>query len=115
MTSSTTYEVGDVVLARITFTGGVGSKKRPAVVLSTDAYHLSRADTIIVPLTTKMRNTYHGDYDLVDWDTAGLPVACRSKGIIQTIERATIERHFGKLTARDLVDLQGTIRLILGL
>ncbi|TAK67174.1 MAG: type II toxin-antitoxin system PemK/MazF family toxin [Dehalococcoidia bacterium] len=115
MPSSTTYEAGDVVLVWFRFSGGKGAKKRPAVILSVDPYHRSRADTIIIALTTKMQNAYFGDYDLLDWQAAGLPSPSRSKGVIQTIERATIERVFGQLSARDMAALRDSVRLILGL
>ncbi len=115
MPSSTPCEPGDVVLVWFRFTSNEGAKKRPAVVLSTVPYHRSRADTIIIALTTQMKSAYFGDYDLMDWQSAGLPAPSRSKGVIQTIERASIERQFGRLTSRDFDAVQNTVRLILGL
>lgn len=115
MPSSTPYDVGAVVLVRIRFSDGTASKKRPAVIVSVPAYHASRADAVIVALTTQMRSNYFGDYDLVDWATAGLPLPSRAKGVIQTIERQAIERKFGKLSVRDLERVQDSVRQILGL
>lgn len=115
MPSSTHYEPGTVVAVRIRFSNGVGIKRRPAVVLSNVQYHASRADAIIVPLTTQMHTDYYGDCDILDWQAAGLPQASRSKGVLQTIERGTIEKEYGTLTFTDFGRLQESIRQILGL
>lgn len=100
---------------RIRFSDGVGIKQRPAVILSQPQYHQSRADAIVVALTTQMRNDYFGDCDILDWREAGLPAASRAKGVIQTIERRTIEKAYGTLTDMDFVRLQDSIRQILWL
>ncbi|MHB8375344.1 MAG: type II toxin-antitoxin system PemK/MazF family toxin [Dehalococcoidia bacterium] len=100
---------------RIRFSGGVGYKTRPAVILSGAAYHASRADAVVVALTTKMQHAYFGDYDLIDWQHAGLPKPSRAKGVIQTIERVTIAGQYGSLSASDLDNLKECIRQILGL
>lgn len=115
MPSSTRYSPGDVVSVRIRFTGGVGVKIRPAVVLSNQQYHASRADAVVVALTTKMQNYYFGDYDIIDWQQAGLPRPSRAKGVIQTIERVTISGLYGRLSAGDLDNLRDCVRRILGL
>jgi mRNA interferase MazF len=115
MPSSTQYDPGTVVAVRIRFSDGVGVKRRPAVVLSDHPYHASRADAIVVALTTQMHTDYYGDCDIRDWREAGLPAASRSKGVIQTIERRAIERAYGTLSLLDFSRLQDSIRQILSL
>ncbi len=44
----TDYEFGDVVLAPFPFTDQTATKQRPAVVISSMAYHRERWDLIIV-------------------------------------------------------------------
>lgn len=85
------------------------------MVVSCVAYHASKADAVIVPLTTRMANTYFGDYDLVDWAAAGLSQKSRAKGVIETIDRSMIQRSLGKLSQRDLDGIKGRLRLILEL
>lgn len=115
MTSSTRYEPGTVVMVRIRFTAGSETKRRPAVILTGDDYHNSRADAIVVALSAQLANSYYGDYVLSDWRAAGLPQPSKAKGIIQTVDRATIERTFGTLSRRDLINLRKCIRSMLGL
>ena len=64
---------GVVVLTRIRFAEGTETKKRPAVVLTDSSYHASRADAIVVALSTQRGAVYYGDCDLQDWREAGLP------------------------------------------
>jgi hypothetical protein len=83
--------------------------------MSGDDYHASRADAVVVALTTNMRGSYFGDCDLIDWQSAGLPRPSKAKGVIQTVEQATIERQYGKLAAPDFARVKDSIRRILEL
>jgi len=57
MTQSTTnYEFGDVVLVPFPFTDQTSSKKRPAVVVSSVAYHQAHPDLIVMAITTLPSN-----------------------------------------------------------
>jgi len=115
MTSSTTYNPGNVVSVRIRFTDGSKTKKRPAVILTGDDYHNSRTDAVVVAVSCQVGASYYGDYVLSDWKAAGLPLPSKAKGIISTIDRSTIEHTFGNLSGRDFQQLKTCIRYILGL
>ncbi len=115
MLSSTDCEPGAVVVVRIRFAEGTGTKKRPAVVLTDSPYHGSRADAIVVALSTQRRAGYYGDCDLLDWRTAGLPQPTKAKGVVQTIQRTTVERRLGMLSQADFDRVKTSVHLILGL
>ena len=115
MQSSTKFDRGDVVAVNIRFSAGEGVKRRPVVVLTGDDYHSSRADAIVIALTTNLSGSRFGDCDLVDWAIAGLPLPTRAKGTLSTIERATIEKRYGSLTAGDLSRVRESVRGILDL
>ena len=51
----TDYEFGDVVLVPFPFTDQTTTKKRPAVVVSSQAYHRTRADLILMAITSQLR------------------------------------------------------------
>ena len=65
---------GDVVLVPFPFTDQTASKKRPAVVVSSDAYHRDRPDVIVVAITSRVAQAAAsvGDVLLEDWRGAGL-------------------------------------------
>lgn len=114
MPSSIPYNHGDVVLVAFRFTDQVGYKRRPAVILSTDAYHAGRRDAILMALTTQPA-AHFGDCQLTDWHAAGLPRPTNVKAIVQTFERSAIERRLGRLTTRDLAAVCDALRTIFGL
>lgn len=62
--SSTPCERGDVVFLRVRFTDDSGAKRRPAVVVSVGEVHETRADALIMPLTTRIDTVRFGDYVL---------------------------------------------------
>ena len=50
MTSGSGYTFGEVLLVPFPFTNQAGGKKRPAVVISSDAYNTQRQDLLSVPV-----------------------------------------------------------------
>ena len=116
MTSTIHYKPGDVIIVRIKFTEDDRTKRRPAVILTDDNYHDSRADAVVVALSSSsnaMANMYYGDYVLSDWKEAHLPLPSKAKGVLQTIDRATIEQTFGRLSDNDSNNLKACIRTML--
>jgi mRNA interferase MazF len=90
MPSSIAYEPGAVVGVLIRFSDGEGAKPRPAVIMTDDIYHTSRADAIVVALTTNLSSPRFGDCVLSDWSDAGLPLPSMAKASLHTIERSSI-------------------------
>lgn len=67
-------EPGTVVI--VDFPGAVQTKRRPALVVSTTAYHAATPDVVLGVLTSQTTSaTGPTDYVLVDWATAGLTKA----------------------------------------
>jgi mRNA interferase MazF len=50
-----TLSFGDVVLVPFPFTDQSGIKKRPAVVVSSNNYNVSRRDLLIMAITSQVR------------------------------------------------------------
>lgn len=50
-------EFGDVILVPFPFTDQMDTKKRPAVVVSSAAYHRARIDLIVMPTTSQIRSS----------------------------------------------------------
>ena len=54
MPSTTTYRQGDIVLVSFPFTDLASAKRRPAVVISPDAFHVIQEDLILAAVTSQL-------------------------------------------------------------
>ena len=80
-----------------------------------DAVHAERLDAVVVPLTTNLTIQRFGDHTLMDWTSAGLPRPSMAKGIIETVARSTFDGQLGRLTERDMLAVEASLREVLGL
>jgi len=55
MTNTTRFEFGDIILVPFPFTDQSTTKKRPAVVVSSQAYHRERPDLILMAITSQQK------------------------------------------------------------
>ena len=68
----TGYEFGDVVLVPFPFTVQSAIKRRPAIVISSAAYHRARPDLLIMAVTSQQPSTLSvGEVQVQDWRGAG--------------------------------------------
>jgi mRNA interferase MazF len=115
MTSTTAYSFGTVILVPFPFTDQSTTKKRPAVVISSERYHRERPDVILMAITSQTRPLPTvGEVAVVDWSAAGLLKPSVIKPLIATIEAQLILRQLGHLQANDLRALRGVLSAILG-
>ena len=116
MPNTTAYSFGDVVLVPFPFTDQSASKKRPAVVVSSDAYHQRRPDVIVMAVTSQILRPAGalGEVLIADWQGAGLPKPSLLKPVLATIEPGLILRKLGALQAPDVQELRSALRQILG-
>ena len=116
MPNTTAYSFGDVVLVPFSFTDQTASKKRPAVVVSADAYHRRRPDVIVMAVTSRILRPAGtvGEVRIVDWQGAGLPKESLIKPVLATIEQGLILRKLGALQRADVEALRTALRELLG-
>ncbi len=111
----TGYERGDVVLVRFIFSDETGERQRPAIVLSSDAYHGSRQEAIIGAITSRTDRVLVGDHLIEDWEAAGLLFPSVATGIIRTIKQGMIAKKLGTMPVPDMKGIEGQLRDALGL
>lgn len=116
MTPSTTpCNFGDVVLVSFPFTNLQTTKKRPAVIISSEGYQRNRPDVILMAITSQVRHPLAtGEAMLQDWQVAGLVKPSVLKPLIATIEQTRIIRTMGQLSTADRESLSRVIQSILG-
>jgi len=110
----TSYSFGDVVIVRFPFTDQTTSKKRPAVVVSSNRYNTERPDVILMITSHQSARSRFGEVIVTDVNAAGLLKASTIKPILTTIEKTLIGRVLGKLQTQDVASLKHSLRSIIG-
>ena len=115
MPSTTTYESGQVVVVNVPFTDQSGAKRRPALILSTEAFHRRLPDLIACPISSQPRfyeRPGPGDQPLRHWRAVGLryPSVARISNLV-SVDKRIIERSLGNLEQEDLDEVRDRLRL----
>jgi len=102
MKSTTNYNKWDIVLVPFPFTDFSASKKRPALIVSPNAYN-TELDVIIAFITSKLDiKARIGDYHLKEWKKANLPKPSMIRMKFATIDKTIIVRLLGRLSKKDI-------------
>jgi mRNA interferase MazF len=111
----TVSRFGDVVLVSFPFTDQTDQKKRPAVVVSSAAYHRERSDLILMAVSSQIRppSTF-GERLVSGWKEAGLLRPSVLKPVLFTVERNLVLRKLGYLRRQDLDSVREGLAEILG-
>ena len=111
----TAYSFGNIVLVPFPFTDQSTVKKRPAVVISSDAYNRKRPDIIIMAVTSQMRSAaFFGDIAVNQWQQAGLLKPSVIRRIVTTIEKSLVIKTLGRLNKEDRKSLRESFYKFLG-
>jgi len=106
----TGYERGDVVLVRLVFADESGERQRPAVIVSSAAYHQSRQEAIIAAITSRTDPILVGDHLISEWQEAGLLFPSVATGILRTIKQGMIAKKLGIMALPDMRRIEGNLR-----
>jgi mRNA interferase MazF len=109
------YRFGDVIVVPFPFTDQTATKKRPAVVISSDAYHRERPDIILMAITSQARVAPAvGETGVTRWQAAGLLKPSVIKPVLTTIEARLVLRQLGHLLPDDQAALRAALAAIVG-
>ena len=118
------YRRGNVVAVPYEYSDLTGSKVRPALVVSSDAFNQARRDVVAAGITSQLSNVGIYDHVLQDWAAAGLRYPSLVRGRLLTIEHTLIHRTVGRVSYQDwlqveerlasfLLTNQGAVRFVL--
>jgi len=111
----TGYEFGDIVLVPFPFTDQSTTKRRPAVVISSLAYHRDRPDLINMAVTSQRPTSGSvGEVEVQNWQGAGLLKSSVLKPVLTTIDPGLILKKLGQLTPPDQALLRQVLAQIFG-
>ncbi|HEY7856183.1 MAG TPA: type II toxin-antitoxin system PemK/MazF family toxin [Terriglobales bacterium] len=109
------FERGDIVLVRYAFADEPGAKQRPGLVVSGAEYNSSRAEAMILAITSNVTRLLYGDALIEDWRGAGLPMPSVLTATMRTIQRAMVAARLGAIAARELRAAERRVRASLDL
>lgn len=110
----TDFRFGDVLLVPFPFTDQSDAKRRPAVVVSSNAYQRQRPDLILMAITSQIRTPLgFGESLVTHWPEAGLLKPSILKPVLFTLEKALVVRRLGSLSDHDAGMLQHSLATIL--
>jgi len=108
------FSFGDVVLVPFPLTDKSASKQRPAVVVSSEAYHREHGDVILMAITSQLRPASTTEAEVRRWQEAGLLKPSMIKAAITTLERGLVIKKLGALAKEDREALRALLDRILG-
>lgn len=110
------FRRGDVVLIPFPYTDLSAAKTRPAVVVSSEAYHAARPELLLAYVSSQLSQANPAiDYLLADWKSAGLlrPSFVRPK--VAAVKPALVVHCAGALTDRDMLEVDRRLRRAMAL
>ena len=92
-------------------------KERPALIVTTEDFHRTRPDDLLVVLITHRVWKYHGptDYILQEWQAAGLSQPSVVRSSLYLLLRNDVKSVRGSLSQQDLQGVEICLRRALGL
>lgn len=104
----------DVVLVPFPFTDLTASKKRPALVISPDAYNAG-PDVVIAFITSRLNTPSRpGDCIIEEWQASGLLKPSQLRMKLATIARSIVVKKLGRLPEVECRRAQAALDSVFG-
>lgn len=111
MASTTRYKRGDIVLVPFPFTDLSSSKRRPALVISPDAFNDQMADLVVAAITSQLTNDHAVTIEPTDCVDGVLPkVSVVKLAKVFTIHSTLVIKKLCALREEKLADVLGEVR-----
>jgi mRNA interferase MazF len=95
------------------FQGVVSTKRRPAVVVSSETYHQARPDVILAVVTSQINKSNSStDYILQEWRSAGLNKPSAVRIFLFTLPQNKVTK-IGELSEQDWFEVQKRLQISL--
>ena len=91
----------DVVVVPFPFTDSSATKRRPALVLSSNAFNQKALHSVLAMITSAGQSSWPGDCAIEDLDAAGLPTECVIRLKLFTLDHRLVVRKAGNLALSD--------------
>ena len=91
----------DVVVVPFPFTDRAATKRRPALVLTSNTFNQKARHSVLAMITSAEQSAWPGDYPVENLETAGLPTACVARLKLFTLDHRLLIRKAGVLSPAD--------------
>ena len=108
------FQRGDVVLVPFPFTDLTSRRTRPAVVVSTSEFERATGSFTVAMVTSTPQHTPY-DCALADWKKTRLLFPSWVRARLVTLSPTLVRYRPGRLTARDLTEVEKRLRRALAL
>lgn len=95
------YKPFEVVVVPFPFTDRTATKKRPALVLSSEAFNTNIRHSVMAMITTASHSAWPLDIAITDLNSAGLSAPSVIRMKLFTIDHVLILKRIGHLSAQD--------------
>ncbi len=104
------YEPFNIVAVPFPFTDKAKSKKRPAVIISTEKFQKETGHASMLMITSAKHSKWFGDFLVTDLEKTGLsqPIIIRQK--IFTIDLRLVEKAIGQLSKKDTNEIKSLLQ-----
>ncbi len=100
------FDSFDVVVVPFPFTDKAGTKRRPALVISSPQFNGQHDQVVLAMITTAKQSDWPSDVAIHEWGKAGLSVPCRIRFKLFTLEKGLILKRVGALGGSDRMMVQ---------
>ena len=107
------YKRYAVVVVPFPFTDRTATKKRPALVLSSDVFNLGIGHSVMAMITTASHSAWPLDIVIADLADAGLKTPSIIRMKLFTIDHLLIQRQIGSLSLQDQQAVESTLQSLL--
>jgi mRNA interferase MazF len=110
-----TFKPFDVIVVPFPFTDSAAVKRRPALVLSAQAFNDRAAHLVLAMITSRENRGWPLDVEIQDLSAAGLSHASIVRMKLFTLDERFVLRKAGTLAGPDCAQVQRALRLLLPL
>jgi mRNA interferase MazF len=103
------YKAFDVVAVPFPFTDRDAAKRRPALVISNEQFNRQHQQLVLAMITTAVENVWPSDVPIIDWQEAGLKVACLFRLKLFTLDQKLVLKTIGHLSSRDTKSVRAVL------
>ncbi|NCJ05966.1 type II toxin-antitoxin system PemK/MazF family toxin [Synechococcales cyanobacterium C] len=107
------YKQFDVVVVPFPFTNKTATKRRPALVLSSELFNVGIYHSVMAMITTASHSPWPLDVTITDLKDAGLKVSSTVRMKLFTIDHVLILKQIGYLSVHDQGSVRSALRLLL--